>query len=427
MIDITAAREKLIEQERLRPGPGRSSALWEHGQPWQQAFDELVAAERAQDTHFEQLINTAPSNETRSHYLRQWSTSIREREEWYDRCAQQLLDRQEQWGTDNKGEPLAPSDLIAHRAMVDTYEASVAARRPLLELEYLEYKRHDAGKTDEILWRSTWNELKEAFGNQRDGYRNWYRDELPDSIQSERLQWCGRLQRLQGETAKYWGDARDVDWRGLQADSATVNQAIEALRPAPIKNGKSVGGALAAIAAVALIAFLATRGGDSNASPPATSAPRQSNDAVGQPLQATIASFGGNQDALNVHGKELIKDGHWEEAIPFFQAAFDAGPRTNLAYETLDNMAFCLYELDRIAEATEKWQQALALNPASPDTNAGLGMALYVSGRQDEGIEKYQKARDIEHEYGNENWLRNEAFWSERAIADSRPLRAATH
>jgi tetratricopeptide (TPR) repeat protein len=96
------------------------------------------------------------------------------------------------------------------------------------------------------------------------------------------------------------------------------------------------------------------------------------------------------------------------------------------AYEPLNNMAFCLYELGHKDEAIARWQQALSIEPNSPDANAGLGMALYMTRRQDDGITFYRNALRIKAEYADEQWLRAVALWSERAIADSQALRAAS-
>ena len=122
----------------------------------------------------------------------------------------------------------------------------------------------------------------------------------------------------------------------------------------------------------------------------------------------------------------LFFEGRCEEALARFQAAFDANPTAHDAYEPLNNMAFCLYDLDRKDEAIANWLQALSIEPNSPDANAGLGMAFYTTGRQDDGIAFYRTALGINAKYSDEEWLGTVALWSEHAIADSRAIRAAS-
>jgi hypothetical protein len=52
-------------------------------------------------------------------------------------------------------------------------------------------------------------------------------------------------------------------------------------------------------------------------------------------------------------------------------------------------------------------------------------MALNASGQQAEGLALYRKAISIQPRYADEAFLRDGVFWSEKAIADSRDVRAA--
>ena len=72
-----------IEQERLRPVPGQFSALWEGGDTWRQAFSELIAVERSDDTQFEQLLDAATGLQAQRERLQQWSSSLHERRAWH--------------------------------------------------------------------------------------------------------------------------------------------------------------------------------------------------------------------------------------------------------------------------------------------------------------------------------------------------------
>lgn len=213
-----------------------------------------------------------------------------------------------------------------------------------------------------------------------------------------------------------------VTWKALRADIATMDRMMEVWRPRHARTGGSLPALIGAGLVIALIVFFASSGGRGGSTGSATPMPEgvASNPTT---LQAAAAPVG-DQHALNEEGKQLLKQGRWEEAIQRFQFAFDADPTAHDAYEPLNNMAFCLYELDRRDEALAKWQQALAIEPNSPDANAGLGMLLYVTGRQSEGIGYYRKAVGLNANYTDETWLRSAALWSERAITDSREVRS---
>src|SRR3954466_12853626 len=118
MMDISAAREKLFEQERLRPGPGQFSALWERGESWRQAFGELVAAERARDTLFEQRINAASGFEARRERLQAWSSGLQESQVWLDQLGGTFGKHQRLWNVDEHGQSLAPNDLFIHQGLL---------------------------------------------------------------------------------------------------------------------------------------------------------------------------------------------------------------------------------------------------------------------------------------------------------------------
>jgi hypothetical protein len=50
-------------------------------------------------------------------------------------------------------------------------------------------------------------------------------------------------------------------------------------------------------------------------------------------------------------------------------------------------------------------------------------MMLYQAGRHEEGLAAYRHAIELGGDYRNEDWMHAERLWSEKAIADSRPLR----
>lgn len=430
MIDINTAREKLLEQERLRPSPGQFSALWESGQSWQHAFDELVGAERARDTLFEQLIDAAQGFEARRERLQKWSSELKERLAWYGQRRNMLGKHQQLWSVDEHGRSLAPNDLFTHQALLDIRIIACNIRRTLVELEYLEHRRRAYRGLDENIWQHAFAELQQTLRDQSSSYRQWYSEDLPERFYVERLRWCERLNGIQHETFEFWGDHRDVDSAGLRADMSTLERLMDAWRPVQVRDGSSLPALMGIGLVIAVIVAVASGSGPSTSKANVTPTPAQAEvnatrvQAAAMPAvdQPTVS---GDQQALNEEGKQLLKQGRCDEAIVRFQAAFDANPTTHEAYEPLNNMAFCLYELGRTDEAIAKWQQALAVEPNSPDANAGMGMALYMSGWRDEGIASYRTALQLRAEYADEIWLRTVALWSERVISDSRELRNA--
>jgi len=424
LIDISTPREKLLEQERLRPGPGQFSALWERGESWQQAFSELVGAERARDTLFEQLIDAASGFEVRRGRLQQWSSALQESQTWHDQLASTLRMHQRLWNVDEHGRSLAPNELFDHQGFIDLYTTACAARRAFVEIEYLEYRRRDYRRIDENQWQAAWSKVLEAFRQQASRYRYWFDADLTEDFYAQRLGWCVRLQRIQMTTQQWWDDRHDVDQAGLRADAATVDRMVDLLRPGRVSSGSPVAAIIGVVVVLAILGFVFASAGSAGSTSSATPATKTVVAGDATPIQAAAAPAG-DPGTLNEEGKQLLQRGRCEEAIQRFQAAFDANPTAHEAYEPLDNMAFCLYELGQTDEAIAKWQQALAIEPNSPDANAGLGMALYVAGHQDDGIAYYRNALGLKAEYADENWLRTVALWSERAIADSRPLRAA--
>jgi Tfp pilus assembly protein PilF len=183
-------------------------------------------------------------------------------------------------------------------------------------------------------------------------------------------------------------------------------------------------GLLAGVVLVGLVIVIAsTAGSSSNTSSVMATTTAQSSAATAQVIQAAAMPVG-SQKELNQMGVDLLKQGRCDEAVQQFQVAYDANPNAYEAYEPLNNMAFCLYDLGRIEEATARWRDALGKEPNSPDANAGLGLALYTSGQQTEGLELYQKAIRLQPGYGDETYLRDRVFWSQHAIETSRGLRA---
>lgn len=139
------------------------------------------------------------------------------------------------------------------------------------------------------------------------------------------------------------------------------------------------------------------------------------------PTTSQLTDTPADAQTLDQQGIGLLRQARCDEAIELFQLAAAADPSW---YQPLNDMAFCLYEQGKVNQAIEQWQAALALHKFSADANAGLGMALYVAGSRAEGLEYYRNAIDLKADYRNENILRSTYAWSDKAIADSQPLRA---
>jgi tetratricopeptide (TPR) repeat protein len=82
-----------------------------------------------------------------------------------------------------------------------------------------------------------------------------------------------------------------------------------------------------------------------------------------------------------------------------------------------------LFDQGDVPAAIDQWRRSIELNSANADGHAGLGMALYLTGLVAEGQVEYETAVRLNPKYGDEEWLRNAAKWSEEAISASKPLR----
>lgn len=88
---------------------------------------------------------------------------------------------------------------------------------------------------------------------------------------------------------------------------------------------------------------------------------------------------------------------------------------------THDNLAYLLYDLGRVEEAVEHWEKAVELR-GDADEQAGLGLGLWKTGEKERAVQEYCRALELDERYADLEWLPTEPFWSEKAIADARPL-----
>lgn len=413
--DLALARERVLEQENHRPGPRDFSAFWEGGQWWQQAFAGLIAAEIARDTFFAQRIGAISIGVYDAHELLQrWASGLRESVVWYEQLARRLDSHQRAWGVDKQGQSLAPPEIVQHRAQVETRRASCEARRAAIAVEYMEWRRRRDGRLNEREWRRSWEYLQKTFKEQNATWRNHYRDGLREYVSPEQLALCQRVRDTQAATLDLWKNQRNVERGALQIDAAAVSGMIDTLRPPRLAAPHGWVWGLVAVVVVVIAVIVFSRA----ASTRGPGAQRE----TASPPRATASAAPGDALALNASGVELLKQGRCQEAIAKFEQA--AAARTSW-HEPPNNQAFCLYELGRVDEAIAKWRASITLDPARQDAHAGLGMALYQIGQREEGLREYQQAIDLGGSYLDEGWMRSQRSWSEKAIADSRPLREA--
>lgn len=428
MNDIPTAREQLLACERRRPRPGDSFVYWDDGRWWQQAFDELTACERALDAAVSAQVGDVPSGtDATARLLMRLSDEVEASANWYGWLLGTLRDSEGHWSVDQQDRPQAPQSLYTHMAMLDAQVQACGVRRALIALEYLEDRRVAHGGLGPGMWQAAWSDLNAALRAQNAAYKRWYNLDLPEHTRAERLAALERISRMQAATSERWTTWTNVDRAGLDADMQTLATFIAHLRPAR-GGGANVPALVLAGIAVLLIALLAGRGGGAPGEDAPTADPTAAVPTVAAPTAGTGLT-GASQpqgdpraeaEQHNAAGVALLREGRWQEAIGAFDRAIGLAPDW---HEPYNNKAFCLYELGDRETAIRAWGLALQLNPQSADANAGLGMALAAAGERTEGQQHYDRAVALDPLYRDASRLRSERFWSERAIADSAPLR----
>ena len=82
-------------------------------------------------------------------------------------------------------------------------------------------------------------------------------------------------------------------------------------------------------------------------------------------------------------GKEYLKNGDFEAAIPFFDNAITANPNSAVAYNYKGDV---LFNLDKYEESVKSYDQALKINPNYLEVWKDKGMALERLGKYEEAL-----------------------------------------
>jgi|GEM_PF-5251428 len=111
--------------------------------------------------------------------------------------------------------------------------------------------------------------------------------------------------------------------------------------------------------------------------------------------------------------------GESEDALTAYREAIRLDASSHAAF---DNAAYVLFDLDRVDEALEHWDQAVQIAPADPDVLAGRALALEALGNHAEALDAYRAAVEVEPGFLDLDTLRTEFMYSERACKAARTL-----
>lgn len=409
VVDLQTARRMVQDAEKDR----KDLVYWDDGYWWEEAFNELITYEQEYTERLIEAINAIPFQDDKAtFYSRQLNRALIEGIDWHIDFRQGLSQTLAQWNTTDTISNSARYRLITHIVSLDVHIFSQDIQLKQVRLEQLERRRRHVGNIDSNNWNQSWDELNTVVDEQRQFYAKTYQIAVPEHIIGRHIVWLKHICDIQEETLQQWQEYRNVNTPQLQQNLRMVESRIKELQPQ--QHNSWLGCLLAGLIGIVLcIISLYGLSGLTAAS----SSPLRGQVAV--PITTTLPN---DPQLLNDQGILLLKDGQCDTAIEHFDAAISAKPEW---YEPFNNKAFCLYDEGRIVEAKDAWRAALALEPQSPDANAGLGMVLYSLGNAHEASQHYSVAIGLRPEYVNEEWLRNEAWWSEQAIEASRPLRVA--
>lgn len=420
------ARARLNQLEMQRTDPHGRQLFWSESS-WRTALDNLARCEDAEDQQLSYgLADLTPASEREIDIQRQLDAQIEDDRRWYESRVAVLdmlrLDLEAQGLTQSPGY----DEVVQHQHLVARRMWQRAAARARLALEMLERRRMAYGRLNGANWHGHWDALQQAVESQR---QHTARGALP-LLEADHLAWLRRLRSAQEEAGQQWHNQRSFDRADYAKAERTLVAAIDAYAPPRLPSG----GWRWLVPALAIVGVIATCSGLWNGASRPSQSPESSTSAP-QPTTVSAAPTApvapeappqgsASADAIAAYdeGLGLLRAGQCDAAIAAFDRAFAADPDWHLP---LNDKAFCAYELGRIDLAIAAWQLALDRNPASPDAHAGLAMALLQSGEAGEAQDHYRRAVELDGRYRDAAWLREARAWSERAIADSEPLRQA--
>jgi Flp pilus assembly protein TadD len=99
-------------------------------------------------------------------------------------------------------------------------------------------------------------------------------------------------------------------------------------------------------------------------------------------------------DAHHNLGVALAEAGRWEEAVAAYRKAL-AIPTFSSPDVAHHNLAWALYNLERIQEAEDSLHFAIRLNPTLPAAHYTLGLVLIRQGRSEEAKAAFRRTREL--------------------------------
>lgn len=111
----------------------------------------------------------------------------------------------------------------------------------------------------------------------------------------------------------------------------------------------------------------------------------------------TIAKNPGAWIAWNNMGADLLRDGEFEKARPFFEKTLQLNPRFSKA---INNLAVIEAQRGNLPRAMELCQQAIALHDeGEADARLNVGRILFLQGRPQDAIESYRVALKLDNKF----------------------------
>jgi tetratricopeptide (TPR) repeat protein len=80
----------------------------------------------------------------------------------------------------------------------------------------------------------------------------------------------------------------------------------------------------------------------------------------------------------------------YREAIPFFEKLLKANPMDT---EVLFSLGYSYFSAQEFQKAADLFERYLILDPHDPDAHGFLGACYYALGRENDGVEEFQKAQ----------------------------------